>query len=131
MPILTVLMPFISKLLDFIPDPALKAQQLQQIVTAIQQLDTAQSDIDKAEASNANVFVSGWRPCIGWVCAFAVAYQFIVMPLLTWAFAATHTVLPKLPGLDDNLWQLIWGMLGMSGLRTIEKFGGVTLGGKK
>jgi len=42
----------------------------------------------------------------------------------TVAVLAWYT-LPPLPGLDDNLWQLMMGMLGMGGLRTFEKVQGV------
>jgi hypothetical protein len=34
--------------------------------------------------------------------------------------------LPKPPTLDETLWQLMFGMLGMGGLRTYEKLKGVT-----
>jgi len=81
---------------------------------------TAQTEINKAEASNPSVFVSGWRPAIGWVCALAMGYQYLARPLMV-AF------MPALafPGLDDNLWQLMMGMLGLGGLRTFEKTQGV------
>lgn len=47
-----------------------------------QQLDIAQTEVNKAEAANPSVFIAGWRPAIGWVCALALAYQFILYPLL-------------------------------------------------
>jgi len=81
---------------------------------------TAQTEINKVEAASGSVFVSGWRPAIGWVCALAMGYQYLARPLLV-AF------MPALafPGLDDNLWQLMMGMLGLGGLRTFEKTQGV------
>jgi len=114
-----------SQLIDkLIPDPAaqdaarlelLKLQQSGELAAM-----TAQTEINKAEASNPSVFVSGWRPAIGWVCALAMGYQYLARPLMV-AF------MPALafPGLDDNLWQLIMGMLGLGGLRTFEKTQGV------
>jgi len=36
-----------------------------------------QLEINKAEAANASVFVSGWRPFIGWVCGLACAWNWI------------------------------------------------------
>ena len=50
-------------------------------------LVTGQLDINKAEAQNPSVFVAGWRPSIGWIGAIALAYQFILYPLLLWAWA--------------------------------------------
>ena len=114
-----------GKLIDkLIPDPAaqdaarlelLKLQQSGELAAM-----TAQTEINKAEASNPSVFVSGWRPAIGWVCALAMGYQYLARPFMI-AF------MPALvfPGLDDNLWQLMMGMLGLGGLRTFEKTQGV------
>jgi hypothetical protein len=56
--------------------------------------------------------------------SFALAYQYIVRPLLTWGLMATGHAIPPMPGLDDNLWQLLLGMLGLGGLRTVEKLKG-------
>lgn len=125
MPLLTALMPIINTILGFIPDPAQRAQQLQQLLTALQAWDAQQADVNKVEAANSNVFVSGWRPMIGWVCAFALAYQYMVIPFATWGLAVAHIAVPPFPRLDDNLWQLMFGMLGMGGLRTFEKMKGV------
>jgi hypothetical protein len=114
-----------GKLIDkLIPDPAardaaklelLKLQQSGELAAMV-----AQTDINKVEAANPSVFVSGWRPAIGWVCALAMAYQYLIRPFL----AAFYPVL-TFPGLDDNLWQLLAGMLGLGGLRTFEKLNGV------
>jgi hypothetical protein len=111
------------------PDPAqaanaklelLKLQQSGELASM-----TAQTDINKAEASNPSLFVSGWRPAIGWVCALALAYQYLLRPLSSTIAGIFGIVIPPLPGLDDNLWQLMMGMLGMGGLRTFEKVQGV------
>jgi hypothetical protein len=114
-----------GKLIDkLIPDPAardaaklelLKLQQSGELAAMV-----AQTDINKVEAANPSVFVSGWRPAVGWVCALAMAYQYLIRPFL----AAFYPVL-TFPGLDDNLWQLLAGMLGLGGLRTFEKLNGV------
>ena len=98
----------------------LKLQQSGELATM-----TAQTDIDKQEAASASVFVSGWRPAIGWVCACALAYQYLIKPLSIGLLPSFGIAVPPLPGLDDNLWQLMMGMLGMGGLRTFEKVQGV------
>ncbi|SNT33897.1 Holin of 3TMs, for gene-transfer release [Noviherbaspirillum humi] len=84
-----------------------------------------QLEINKAEAANASVFTSGWRPFIGWVCGAALVYQYLLRPIVTWIALLTGHTLPPLPGLDDNLWQLLLGMLGLGSLRTFEKINGV------
>lgn len=101
------------------------AGSLQAELTQLAAVTSNQSDINKVEAANASPFVSGWRPAIGWVCALALAFQYIVRPLAGSVVILTGHTLPALPGLDDNLWQLMFGMLGMGTLRTAEKFKGV------
>ena len=111
------------------PDPE-KADQAKLELLKLQQSGelasmTAQTDINKVEASSSSLFVSGWRPAIGWVCALALAYQYLLRPLSGTIATLFGITLPPLPGLDDNLWQLMMGMLGMGGLRTYEKTQGV------
>jgi hypothetical protein len=111
------------------PDPA-QASEAKLRLLELQQngqlaIMTAQTDINKQEAASSSVFVSGWRPAIGWVCALALAYQYLFKPLLTWLLMTAGFQIPTMPGLDDNLWQLMMGMLGMGGLRTFEKVQGV------
>jgi len=112
----------------FIPDPAAQAaaaaQFRSQVLAASTASDVAQNQTNTAEAANASLFVSGWRPMIGWVCSISLAYQYLGKPMLGWAFAAKGIALPPLPGLDDTLWQLLFGMLGLGTLRTVEKIKG-------
>ena len=119
-----------GKLIDRMwPDPAQAATAKLELIKLQQSGDlaqmTGQLEINKVEAANANIFVSGWRPAIGWVCALALLYQYLVRPLAVAVFAAIGHPLPVMPGLDANLWQLMMAMLGMGGLRTFEKVQGV------
>jgi hypothetical protein len=111
------------------PDPAQAANAKLELLKLQQSGDlatmTAQTDINKEEAKSSSLFVSGWRPAIGWVCALALAYQYLVRPLGGTLAGVFGLTIPPLPGLDDNLWQLMMGMLGMGGLRTFEKLQGV------
>lgn len=97
-------------------------QQMAMALTIIQ----GQIDTNKAEAASPSVFTAGWRPFIGWVCGSALAYTYLVYPLLLWAGAAWFPNLspPKL-GNDGMLYELLLGMLGLGGLRTFEKVKGV------
>lgn len=133
----TIAAPIIAIINKVIPDKAAAAQavatlnqlqlqgQLQDEFTQLQAITVNQSDVDKTEAANANVFVSGWRPAIGWVCGVALASQYVLRPLVQWGFTMAHQPVPVLPGIDDNLWQLMFGMLGLGSLRTLEKVKGV------
>lgn len=103
----------------FIPDPEAKIKAEADLRDALLQLDVAQAQTNAAEAENPNLFVSGWRPMIGWVGAAGLTYQYIVRPFavgLGWA---------ALPALDSSLLELVFAMLGFGGLRTFEKIKGV------
>lgn len=84
----------------------------------------SQIEVNKAEASNANLFVSGWRPFVGWICGLALASEFIIGPLVTWASGlAKHPV--AWPVLNNgDLMTVLLGMLGLGGMRTYEKIAG-------
>lgn len=81
----------------------------------------AQTDINKAEATNPNMFVAGWRPFVGWVCGMGLLSQFIIRPLATWIAALLgHAII--YPTLEmGTLMTLLGGMLGLGGMRTVEK----------
>lgn len=119
----------------FFPDPAqkaaaqmelLKMQQTGELASlaATTDLAKAQLAVNEKEAQSSSLFVSGWRPAIGWVCALALAYQFILRPLGVFVAASAGHPIPTPPGLDDTLWQLLFGMLGLGSLRTFEKVKG-------
>ena len=97
-----------------------------------QATDLAQMEVNKTEAQNQNLFVSGWRPAVGWVGAAAMAYQFLFYPLLVWAWVwlQAEQIVPKEvsppPVLDtEALWVILSGMLGIAGMRSFEKTRGV------
>ena len=109
----------------FIPDPQAKAQFEKELRSDLLSSDRAQMEVNAAEAANSSVFTSGWRPFIGWVCGGALAYQYVGAPILMWAATSLGFNLAQPPKLDDTLWQLVFAMLGMGGLRTFEKLKGV------
>ena len=109
----------------FIPDPEAKIKAEAELRTALLEWDKGQLEINKVEAAHSNIFVSGWRPFIGWTCGAAVAYQFVIVPWLTWISGMMEITVPPAPSLDDMLWQLLFALLGMGGLRTFEKIKGV------
>lgn len=91
-----------------------------------------QMAVNQAEAQHNSLFVAGWRPAIGWVGASAMAYQFLLYPLMIWGWSfmqAKNWVPPDLkppPMLDtEALWVILSGMLGIAGMRSVEKVKGV------
>ena len=94
--------------------------------------DLAQFEVNKAEATSGSLFVAGWRPAIGWVGVVAMAYQFLAYPLMQWLWVWGQgkgwipSGLLTLPVLDaDKLWVILSGILGIAGLRTVEKSKGI------
>ena len=91
----------------------------QQMAAAVMMVQ-GQIDTNKVEAANPNVFVSGWRPYIGWICGTGLGYQFLVYPILI-------AYVPKIQQLDmGTLLTLLGGLLGLGAMRTVEKLNGVT-----
>ncbi len=72
--------------------------------------------------ANKNLFVSGWRPFIGWVCGCSLAYHFIFRDFITWFCDLVGFKVSPLPAIElGQLITIILAMLGMSGYRTYEK----------
>lgn len=103
-----------------------KTDQEKAEIAAALTIIQGQTKTNEAEASNPSMWVSGWRPGIGWVCAVALLFQYVLRPLLQWIGLMTGHEFPPLPGIDGNLWELMLGMLGLGGLRTFEKIKGAT-----
>lgn len=102
-------------------------EEKDQLAQALAILNT-QTDTNKAEAANPNMFVAGWRPFVGWICGLGFGVQFIFGPLGQWiATLAGHPV--TFPQLDlGTMMPLLLGMLGLGGMRTAEKIQGVNAG---
>jgi len=118
-----------GKLIDRLwPNPAeaekakyelFKLQQSGELQLAIGQLE-----INKEEAKSGSLFVSGWRPFVGWTCGFGLVYSFLGQPLLSWASSIYGFNIP--PTLDlGTLLTVLGGLLGLGSLRTVEKINGV------
>lgn len=91
-------------------------------------LVSSQIQVNEAEATNQSIFVSGWRPFVGWVCGSGLAVQFILSPMVTWGAALAHHPV-VFPSLDlGTLMTLLFGLLGLGGMRTYEKVNGVNAG---
>lgn len=125
----TALLDIGGKVIDRIwPDPTQAANAKFELFKLQQSGELAaiagQLDINKVEAANPSVFVSGWRPFVGWVCGLGLVYSFIGQPLLAWGSVNWDFAIP--PVLDlGTLITILGGMLGLSGLRTAEKINGV------
>jgi len=102
-----------------------KTQQEQAEIAAALTVIQGQIDANKVEAASTNVFVSGWRPFIGWVCGLACAWNWIGLPVMKAGLAAAGVALAVSPADLTQMLPLLLGMLGLGSLRTVEKINGV------
>lgn len=105
--------------------PPEKAAELEAHLADVEaRLSEAQNKVNGIEAQSASFLVAGWRPIVGWICAFGVAYAFLFQPMAAWLSTGVH--IPAPPVIDvGTLLTLLFAMLGLGGLRTFEKTKGI------
>jgi Holin of 3TMs, for gene-transfer release len=104
--------------------PDKSEQEKQQLAAAVMVVQ-GQLDINKAEAANPSVFVSGWRPFIGWVCGAGCAWNWVGLPMVKLGLAVFSIQISISPADLSEMLPLLLGMLGLGALRTTEKIKGV------
>ena len=116
----------VTGLLDkFIEDKDQKAMLAHKIATMSeehhQDLMKAQIEVNKVEASNSNLFVSGWRPFIGWTCGLGMFGNFITIPFANFVLALLEIsiVIPLVQ--LETMMPVLMGMLGLGAMRSYEK----------
>lgn len=119
-----------AKLLDkVIPDKDAREKAQAELLKAAQdqdfQLALAQIKVNEEEAKSDNIFKSGWRPAIGWICVFGLAYNFVIYNLLLWLVATFSLNITPPALMSDILMELVFAMLGLGSLRTFEKVKGI------
>lgn len=128
---ISALLPIVGTIIDkVIPDNNAKAKAKQELEKALidnaNAINLAQAETNKLEANHRSVFVSGWRPFLGWVSGFGFAWVFVFQPFASWLLAL-YGIDASLPVLHtDVLMELTLAMLGLAGLRTWEKHKGLT-----
>ena len=116
----------IAGLLDkFIEDKDQKNALAHQIATLserhAQELAKAQLAVNKVEAASTSIFVSGWRPAVGWVCVLGMAGNFIVIPVANFTLALFDSTV-TIPLIDTaTMMPVLLGMLGLGAMRSTEK----------
>jgi len=115
-----------GKILDkFVEDKDLRTKLDAELKAQIINLDALQAQINIEQAKSPSVFVSGARPAIMWICAFALAWQYILAPVASWALIIWYPTV-TLPALEtEELTGLIMALLGLGAARSWEKTQGV------
>ncbi len=116
-----------GKVLDkFVEDKDLKTKLNAELKSQMIALDLAQAQANIEQAKHPSVFVSGARPAIMWICAFALGWQYILAPIASWVIVVWYPMV-TLPTLQtEELTGLIMALLGLGGMRTAEKWKGVS-----
>lgn len=116
----------VSGLLDkFIEDKDQKARLAHEVATMAenhaQELAKGQLEVNKVEAAHRSLFVSGWRPFIGWTCGLGMFGNFITIPFSNFVLAlfGIDIVIPLVP--LETMMPVLMGMLGLGAMRSFEK----------
>lgn len=122
--------PLLNRLVDLIPDPAERAKQAaaleKEIRDADQAIIMAQNATNLEEAKSDSIFVSGWRPFVGWILAATLAWQLLISQMIAFILNSFGYD-PKLPVLDGSyISMLLIPLLGLGVARTYEKSQGIT-----
>ena len=129
--LLPSLLPVVGDVLDrFFPNKEERAKAEREIeakLTAhLASIDLAQLEVNKQEASHRSLLVAGWRPFVGWTCGLALFYTYLVQPMARFGLAQTGHLI-QLPPVDlSAMMPVLLGMLGLGGLRSFEKYKGVS-----
>ena len=122
----------VSQLVNkFVPDRDAQVKLQAELQMKLMEIESdaakQQAEINQVEAANSNLFVSGWRPCVGWVCATAFAWQFVIQPFFSFAYTLYTKQPAPVVALDhDALNTVLFGLLGLGGFRSWEKVKGVS-----
>ena len=122
----------VTGLLDkFVEDKDQKNKLAHELATMAdrhaQELAKGQLAINAEEAKSKNIFVSGWRPSVGWCCSLALFAHFLVFPTMDVVTAYMGIEAVAYPAFDmDSLMTVLLGLLGLGGMRSFEKYKGVT-----
>ena len=131
-PLITTLLPSIMDVAGrFLPEDKEKRAEAEREIEAklaesLANIDLANLKINEADAKSGNWFQSGWRPFIGWSCGFALAYTYVMQPILTFGLAQAGYLI-DLPAVNlGEMMPVLMGLLGLGGLRTFEKVKGIS-----
>jgi hypothetical protein len=102
-----------------------KSEEEKQQLAAAVMVVSGQIETNKEEAKSPSIFVSGWRPFIGWVCGTACAWNWVALKILLFVSAYYGKPLNIQPADVSEMMPILLGMLGLGGMRTAEKFAGV------
>jgi hypothetical protein len=122
--------PAMALLDKFIPDKDARKKLAHELATMAEkhghEIALQQIEVNKLEAKG-NWFQSSWRPLVGWICASAFAWHFVLQPIVIFLIVTFGGEVPDLPKFEmEALMTVLLGLLGLGSLRSFEKYKGVS-----
>ena len=110
--------------------PEIRAKEDELFLQATEKSDDNQTGLLKQDIISGSFLQRGWRPMAGWVCVTALAYEYLIFPMLVWMSLNKHWATP--PTIDGStLNTLLFGMLGLTAARSVEKWKHIDSNGSK
>ena len=109
----------------FVKDKDLQAKLDHELQTLFHQANLAQVKINLKEAEHKSIFVSGWRPFLGWSLSCLFIYGIAVRDFLDMILKANGIDIELVQFDVGTLTPILTGMLGLAGMRSWEKKHGV------
>lgn len=101
-----------------IPDPDKRLELNLALEELRMRPDFAQLDVNQVEAAHPNLFVSGWRPAVGWIGVIGLGMAYVAQPIL--AVILPEANVPHFP--LEHMMDLVYAMLGLGAMRSFDKF---------
>ena len=115
-----------APLLDkFIVDKDKKAEFEHELKMVLHNANLQQNQINLEQAKHPSIFVAGARPAIMWICAFGLAWAYVLAPVLNWVLVVSGLDVPLPEIATEGLMTLTMSMLGLGGMRSFEKMNGI------
>jgi|TARA_R100000426_G_scaffold86215_2_gene67249 hypothetical protein len=112
----------VSKIVNkFVKDKDLQAKLDHELNTLFHEANLAQVKVNLKEAEHKSLFVSGWRPFLGWSLSFLFIYGIAVRDILDMIFKANGIQIDLVEFDIGTLTPILTGMLGLAGMRSYEK----------
>ena len=109
----------------FVEDKDKKAALEHELKMVLHNANLQQNQINLEQAKHPSLFVAGARPAIMWICAFGLAWSYVLAPIANWAVVVSgaDVTLPVIQ--TEGLMTLTLSLLGLGGMRSFEKMNGI------
>ena len=114
--ILSLLPDLVGLVKKWIPDRAAQDAAVAEITLSVNAAAAKVGDAMVIDAGSGKWFQAGWRPSLGWLCAAGLSLHYLVFPIAGMFDKAIVSPLDV-----GSLLSLVMALLGLGGLRTIEK----------